>query len=66
MKTRKLGNIYTMQKEQNNTFGRDSGAVIIMDKRGKQVLIKKYGSANNNSSSGGTTNNILRINPTNS
>ena len=66
MKTRKLGNIYTMQEEQNNTFGRDSGAVMVMDKRGKQVLMKKYGSANNNSSSGGATNNISRINPTNS
>ena len=64
MKTRKLGNIYTMQEEQNNTFGRESGAVMVMDKRGKQVLMKKYGSTNNNSSSG-TTNNISRINPTN-
>ena len=64
MKTRKLGNIYTMQEEQNNTFGRESGAVMVMDKRGKQVLMKKYGSTNYNSSSG-TANNISRINPTN-
>lgn len=43
---------------------------MVTDKRGKQVLMKKYGSGvgapNSSSSTGNSTNNTLRMNTTNS
>ena len=67
MQTRKLGNVYTAKEEQSSNFGRQSGAVMMTDKRGKQVLMKKYGSGvgvTSSATSNANNNNILRMNST--